>query len=81
MNRVDFIKYLQERGCMILREDNQGYAVIRNVINGNMSGVPKNDPLRIVTVCRICKTLDIKDVPIEAQSGEIVEIAHNHHAK
>jgi len=81
MKRSGFIQYLTDNGCLIIREDKAGYCVIRNVINAKMSGVPENDPLRLATVCRICKTLEIEP-PDEARSAaEIVDFIHDQHSK
>lgn len=82
MIRAEFIAYLTtDVGCVIVRNDKTGYTVIRNVINGNISGVPVNDPLKPATVCRICKTLGV-DIPaidevVAAQA--VVEALHRHH--
>ncbi len=63
MNRATFIKFLEDNGCALVREDKSGYSVYRNVINGVISGIPVNDPLKAATVCRILKTLCIDDLP------------------
>lgn len=79
MIRADVIEHLRSCGCIELRKDAKGYSVIRNVINGKMSGVPANDPLRAATVCRICKTLEV-EIPEDARGAEyIVNLAHENH--
>lgn len=82
MKRDHFIMYLTEvRNCIIVRDDKSGYSIIRNPENDAQSGVPKNDPLRAATVCRICKTLHI-DSPDEAKSAQgIIDIADKHHSE
>lgn len=81
MNREEFMAHLTQQGCVIVRNDNKGYSIVRNVINFKMSGVPVNNPMRPATVCRICKNLEITlpdgDGLIEANA--IIEAAHKHH--
>ena len=79
MIRTDFIEHLKNSGCIIVRDDNSGYSVVRNVINAKMSGVPAGDNLRPATVCRICKTLEVS-IPESAKVAEkIVNYAHINH--
>lgn len=80
MERADFLTYLAEKGCVLVRTDKKGYSVVRNVINWKSSGIPVNDPLLDATVCRICKTLGI-DSPEQCQSAlGVVELAHSRHS-
>jgi hypothetical protein len=79
MNRDELIKFLTDSGCVVVRNDKQGYSVIRNVMNGKISGVPREDFILSATVCRICKTLDIES-PEEVKSAQsIVDLAHKNH--
>ena len=81
MNRDHFLTYLTENGCVLVRVDNQGYSVVRNVVTGQISGVPVNDPCFHATVCRICKTLGIDPPECAVDAMEIVEKAHKKHGK
>ncbi|QEC76868.1 hypothetical protein [Mucilaginibacter ginsenosidivorax] len=79
MNRDAFIKYLTDNGCVVVRNANQGYSVVRNVMNGKISGVPKEEEVYNITACRICKTLEV-DPPKESEDGQgIVDLAHKNH--
>lgn len=82
MDRSYFITYLQDCcNCEIVRNDSSGYSIVRNLENKLQSGIPKNDPLKLVTVCRICKTLMV-DAPGDAISAmAIINIAHDNHEK
>jgi hypothetical protein len=64
------------------RTDKKGYSVIRNVENNKNSGIPKNNPLRPATVCRICKTLEVvlPDSEEVYQANHIIELAHRNHS-
>lgn len=73
MTRTDFIEYLVSNGCEIVREAKQGYSVIRNTASGKMSGVPKTDPPFPVTVCRICKTLEIDPPEVAKVAQKIID--------
>ena len=80
MKREKFISWLLDNGCLVIRNANSGYTIIRNVINGKISGVPVNDPLKPATICRICLTLEINKVPEEAKAAEeIIAFAHKAH--
>ncbi len=79
MKRNDLITYLTNNGCVVVRNDNQGYSVVRNVMTGKISGVPKEEHALPATVCRICKTLGI-DSPAEVQDAQgIIDLAHKNH--
>lgn len=86
MTQAQLLKHLKDNcGCIVIREDSKGYAVVRNVINAKMSGVPKgsnaNSEMRAATICRICKTLDVT-IPEEAiQAAEVIDIIHKNHNK
>jgi hypothetical protein len=79
MNREDFLTYLSENACMLVRTDKRGYSVVRNVITSRMSGVPIDDPLYMALVCRICKTLGIEPPACAVSAVDIVERAHKKH--
>jgi len=79
MNRQDFLTYLTDNGCVIVRTDKLGYSVIRNVLTGKISGVPLNDPCYIATVCRICKTLEVDPPECALDAVEIVDKAQKKH--
>ena len=79
MKRQAFLDFLTSNGCLILRTDPKGYSVARNVINLKMSGIPKNDPLRPATVCRICKTLGIHPPEEVMAANAVIEFAHREH--
>ena len=66
MKRDDFINFLLENSCVIVRTDKTGYSVIRNTANEEMSGVPANDPLKPTTVCLVCRNLKLESIPDEA---------------
>lgn len=83
MIRQEFIDHLIGNSCVVVRTDNKGYSIIRNVISAKMTGLPVNDPVLAATVCRICKTLGV-DIPVNDYvqgAVEIVEIAHKNHSK
>lgn len=73
MTQEQLINYLKENGCIVIRTDPKGYAVMRNVINGKMSGVSvptsQTGNYRHPTVCRTCKTLGVNP-PEEAKEAE-----------
>ena len=79
MNRQEFLTYLTDNGCVIVRTDKQGYSVIRNVMTGNISGVPLNDPCYAATVCRICKTLGVEPPECALAAVDVVEKAQKKH--
>lgn len=84
MTQGELISHLTDRcGCIVIRQDNSGYFVVRNVINGKMSGVPlPSNPLgnlKPATVCRICRTLDV-EIPEEALKAiEVVDYINKNH--
>jgi hypothetical protein len=82
MIRTTFIQHLtNECGCLIIRNDIQGYSVARNVVNGKISGIPKDINLRDATVCRVCRTLEVH-IPEEAMTAiGVVDLAHSNHHK
>lgn len=76
MTQQELIIYLKDScGCIVVRMDNMGYAVMRNVINAKICGVPfpqsSTGHLRAATICRICRTL-CADIPEEAQKAAAV---------
>lgn len=80
MTKEELVDHLTTNGCIVVREDSRGYAVVRNVINGNMSGVPAatnvNGQLRPATVCRTCRTLGVEIPPEAMQAADIVDYIH-----
>lgn len=86
MTKEEFITHLTTYcACIVIREDNAGYTVVRNVINGKMSGVSSasnpNGQLRPATICRICRTLGVENIPEEAATAvEIVDYVHKNHS-
>jgi hypothetical protein len=79
MKRQDLMAYLEQNGCVLVRNANQGYSIVRNVVSGKMSGVPVDEDIYPASVCRICKTLAV-DPPEEAKlAQDIVEAAHRRH--
>ncbi len=77
MTRQDFIEYLQQHDCEVVRIANQGYYVMRNIKTLDMSGVPPTDPPLAATVCRICKTLNVPSPDAAAQKAQsIIDAAH-----
>jgi len=81
MNRDEFIDFLTSNGCIVVRHDKKGYDVIRNVVNSEISGVPKEHIMLNATICRICKSLII-DPPDGAKDAQyIVDLAHKNHGK
>lgn len=58
----------------------QGYSVMRNVINGKMSGVPMaasvNGQLKSATICKICRTLDVEIPPDGISAEPILDHIH-----
>lgn len=77
MTREDFIEYLEQHGCEIVRIANQGYSVIRNIETRKMSGVPATNPPLPATVCRICKTLDVPTPDIANVAQAIIDEIHD----
>lgn len=73
MTQDELIEHLQDCGCKIVRRANRGYTVMRNLINGKMSGVPvptgAAGQLRPTTICQVCKTLEVT-IPDCAKDGE-----------
>ena len=61
MIQSELVSHLTECGCVVVREDKNGYFVMRNPINGEFSGVPvptaKNGHYKPSTICQICKKL------------------------
>lgn len=86
MTQQQVVDYLtNDCGCIVVRWDNQGYCVIRNVINARMSGVPvaadRLGNLKPATVCRICRTLEV-EIPEEAKkAADIIDYIHNNPPK
>ena len=80
MSRDEFINYLTSNSCVVVRNDkNKGYSVVRNVISGKISGIPKESEMLNATICRICKSLVI-DPPEDAKDAQhIVDLAHKNH--
>ncbi len=79
MIRSDLINYLEQSECIVVRNDRRGYTVMRNVLSGKMSGIPKDVELYPASVCRICKTLGV-ETPEEARLAQaIVDAAHKRH--
>lgn len=81
MKREEFIKYLSDNACNIIRTDKAGYSVCRNIVNGAMSGVPVTDPVYPATACRICKTLGIAPPDEVLEAKEIIDLAHKKHGR
>jgi len=77
MTRQDFIDYLEANDCETVRIANQGYYVMRNIKTKNLSGVPNTDPPLDATVCRICKTLEVKPPDISSGAQELIDRIHN----
>lgn len=77
MTRQDFIEYLEANGCEIVRIANQGYHVMRNIKTKNLSGVPATDPPLDATVCRICKTLEVKPPDVSSGAQALVDRIHD----
>ena len=81
MNRKEFLDHILSSGCVLVRTAKGVYAIVRNVVTGEVSGVPVDDPLRPATACRICKTLDIAPPEAAMSAQEIVDLAHRNHKK
>ncbi len=64
-----------------MRHANQGYSVVRNVMSGKISGIPKEDFILAATVCRICKTLGVDSPESVKEAQEIVDLAHKNHGR
>lgn len=83
MTKDDLITHLTSSGCIVIREDNKGYSVIRNVINGKMSGAPngslKSGHIRPATICRICRTLGVEIPEEAAKAADVIDHLHNNH--
>ncbi len=76
MNREEFIEYLIDNGCKVIRIANQGYCVMRNVVNAAISGIPVTDPPLSATICRICKTLSIDPPDGYDAAKHLIEEVH-----
>jgi hypothetical protein len=81
MKKEDFQQYLEQNGCVLVRVDNRGYSIYRNVLTGMMSGVPATDPCYPATMCRICKTLGIEPPECAHAAIDIIEKAHKQHGR
>lgn len=81
MIRSELIEFLEENGCVLVRVDKKGYSVYRNVVNSNISGVPKDEEPHDSLVCRICKTLEIPHPPAVAEAAALIEAVHKRFSK
>lgn len=77
MTREDFIEYLLENGCEIVRIANQGYHIMRNIESQKISGVPVTDPPLDATVCRICKTLGVRSPDVSSGAQALIDHIHD----
>jgi predicted RNA binding protein YcfA (HicA-like mRNA interferase family) len=58
MKRNDFIRHIQQQGCVFLREGAK-HSVFFNVKNNRASTVPRHNEINSFLVKKICKDLDI----------------------
>jgi mRNA interferase HicA len=58
MNRREFIRHLEVRGCLLLREGAK-HSMYLNPANGFKSAVPRHAELKRFTCAHICKELEI----------------------
>jgi predicted RNA binding protein YcfA (HicA-like mRNA interferase family) len=58
MKRVALIKYLQQQGCVLLREGGR-HSVYVNTANNRTSAVPRHTEIADLLARKICRDLDI----------------------
>jgi len=67
LKQIYLVCYLESKNCKEVRQSKNGYFVMRNKLNGKISGVPKatadNGFLKEETICNICNTLEVEIPP------------------
>ncbi|MDR2579865.1 MAG: type II toxin-antitoxin system HicA family toxin [Fibromonadaceae bacterium] len=58
MKRNVFLKHLKENGCTLKREGSS-HSWYVNMLNGNLSSIPRHSDINEITVIKICKQLRI----------------------
>ncbi|MDQ1265454.1 MAG: mRNA interferase HicA [Bacteroidota bacterium] len=59
MKRKDFIKFLNNNNCLIIREGAK-HSIFKNNFNEFKAAVPRHSELKYNTCKEICKQLEIK---------------------
>lgn len=58
MKRVDFIRYIQQHHCQLIREGAR-HSILKNKINGRTSSVPRHTEVDDFLAKKICRDLGI----------------------
>ena len=58
MKRKQFIAYLNQNGCTLIREGGR-HSLFLNEKNGFVSAIPRHPDLNDITCMKICKQLDV----------------------
>jgi len=61
VKREKFIKYLEKKDCIFLREGSR-HSLYKNIRNGEMSTVPRHPDIKENLCRKICKDLGIPDI-------------------
>lgn len=59
MKRRDFIRHLEQRGCVLDREGGR-HSIYRNPANGRCAAVPRHREIKETTARAICDQLGIE---------------------
>ena len=61
MKRNKLVKYLEQHGCVFVREGGN-HTLYRNLLNGKASTVPRHPDIKEGLCRKICKDLGISDI-------------------
>jgi len=61
MKRNKLVKHIEKNGCSFVREGSK-HTLFRNLINGNLSTVPRHPDIKENLCRKICKDLGIPDI-------------------
>ena len=61
MKRIDFIRYLQKFGCVLLREGGN-HTIFINRVRQKASAVPRHREINDFLVRKICRDLEIPEI-------------------
>jgi predicted RNA binding protein YcfA (HicA-like mRNA interferase family) len=61
MKRNKLVKYLEKNGCVFIREGGS-HSLYKNLVNSNISTIPRHPEIKENLCRKICKDLGIKDI-------------------
>ena len=61
MRRIDFLKYLRDHGCLLVREGTR-HSVFINPVEERTSTVPRHNEVNNFLAVKICKDLGIPPI-------------------